>query len=165
LPGTLVKRQILLTLVTLSLGACGGGGDGGNGGGGFNEPGPQAIVTVSGTLSYEFVPPNLNCAGLNFSAIEVRPIRGATVVLLNQTGGEMARMPSSDSGAYAFAGVSPNTSVRIRVLAESKLSSVASWDVEVRDNVDTSPTPPPQAPSNSVTIVSNIWRFTRVPGN
>ena len=84
--GILVKRQILLSILTLLLGACGGG-EGGGRGGGFNEPAPGTPVTVSGTLSYEFVPPNLNCAGLNFSAIEVRPIRGATVVLLNGTGG------------------------------------------------------------------------------
>ncbi len=143
MPATLVKRQILLTLLTLSLGACGGGGDGGGGNGGFNEPPPGATVTVSGTLSYEFVPANLNCSGLNFSATEVRPIRGATVVLLNQTGGEMARMSSSDSGQYAFANVASNTSVRIRVLAESKSSAAANWDVEVRDNVDISASPPP----------------------
>jgi len=152
-----VKRQILLTFVTLLLGACGGGGDGGNGGGGFNQPELPAVVTVSGTLSYEFVPPNLNCAGLNFSAIEVRPIRGATVVLLNETGGEMARMPSTDNGTYAFAGVSPNTSVRIRVLAESKRSSRASWDVEVRDNVDTSPTPPPMGERPMYSIESSLF--------
>ena len=116
MPESLVKRQILLTFVTLMLGACGGGGDSGNGGGGFNQPEPPPSVTVSGRLSYEFVPPNLNCSGLNFSAIEERPIRGATVVLLNATGGEMARMSSTENGSYAFAGVAPNTSVSIRVL-------------------------------------------------
>ena len=73
--GMLVKRQIVLSILTLLLGACGG--SSGGGGGGFNEPPPGTPVTVSGTLSYEFVPPNLNCAGLNFSAIEVRPIRGS----------------------------------------------------------------------------------------
>jgi hypothetical protein len=140
-PGTLVKRPILLSILTLLLGACSGGGNGG-GDGGFIEPAPGGTVTVSGTLSYEFVPPNLSCAGLNFSAIEVRPIRAATVVLLNGTGGEMARMSSSDIGEYSFAGVPASRSVRIRVLAESKSSSRASWDVEVRDNVDTSPAPP-----------------------
>ena len=155
--GTLVKHQILLTLVTLLLGACGGGSDGGNGSGGFNEPEPPAVVTVSGRLSYEFVPPNLSCAGLNFSAIEERPIRGATVVLLNETGGEMARMPSTDIGTYAFAGVAPNTSVRIRVLAELKHSSRASWDVEVRDNVDTSPTPPPMGNRPKYSIESSLF--------
>ena len=144
MPGILVKRQILLAIITLLLGACGGG----EGGGG--------TVTVSGTVSYEFVPPNLNCAGLNFSAIEVRPIRGATVVLLNETGGEMARMPSSDSGAYSFAGVAANISVTIRVLAESKSSSTASWDVEVRDNVDTSAIPPPFGDRPMYSIESSL---------
>ncbi len=155
--GILVKRHILLSLVTLALGACGGGGDGGGRGGGFNQPLPGATVTVSGTLSYEFVPPNLNCAGLNFSAIEVRPIRAATVVLLNATGGEMSRMSSSDSGTYAFAGVPERSSVRIRVLAESKSSSRASWDVEVRDNVDTSSTPRPLGDRPKYSIESSLF--------
>jgi hypothetical protein len=141
-PGSLVKRQILLILVTLLLGACGGGG-GGKGGGGFNEPTLGTVVTVSGTVSYQFVPANLNCNGLNFSlaARIVRPIRGATVVLLDSGGGEMARMASSDSGQYSFANVAANTSVRVRVLAESKSSAAANWDVEVRDNIDTSANP------------------------
>jgi hypothetical protein len=136
------------------LGACSGGGDGG---GGFNEPVPGTPVTVSGTVRYQFVPPNAGCSGLNFSATVARPIRGATVVLLNNIGGEMARMSSSDSGAYSFANVAANTSVRIRVLAETKSSGLANWDVEVRDNVDTSGSPPPLQSRPMYSIESSLF--------
>ena len=82
--------------MALSLGACGGGG--GNDNGGFVDPPPGTPVTVSGTVSYEFVPPNAGCSGLNFAATFERPIRGATVVMLNNSGGEMARTVASDTG-------------------------------------------------------------------
>ena len=139
MPGIPINRLFLLPILALSLGACGGGG--GNGGG-FNDPPPGAPVTLSGTVSYEFVPPNDGCAGLNFAGTVVRPIRAATVVLLNSTGNEIARTVSSETGAYSFANIPGNTNVSIRVLAESKVSGTASWDVEIRDNFNTSPTAP-----------------------
>ena len=137
--GILINRHILLALLALSLSACGGGG----GNKGFNDPMPAGPQSVSGTISYQFVPPNDGCHGLNFPATEERPIRGATVVLLNADGAEMARMASSETGGYSFANVSSNISVSIRVLAESKISNTVSWDIEVRDNVDTSAIPQP----------------------
>lgn len=158
MPGISINRSILLSVVALTLGACGGGGGGGgNGGGGFNEPPPSSQVTVSGTVSYEFVPPNAGCAGLNFSAATVRPIRSATVVLLNSTGGEMARVASSETGSYSFANIAANSSVQIRVLAESRVASTASWDVEIRDNFDDSAAPPPLETRPMYSIESSVF--------
>ena len=99
-------------------------------------------VTVAGTVSYEFVYPSANCRGLDFGNIEVRPIRQATVQILNDGGGVIATTVSDDSGDYSFANIDPLIDVRIRVRAELKRSGSPSWDVEVRDNVDTSPNPP-----------------------
>ena len=45
------------------------------------EPGP--IVTISGTLQYEAPPHNPQCDGLNFNAPDIKPIRGATVQLMD----------------------------------------------------------------------------------
>ena len=143
MPGILANRSFLLSMLALTLGACGGGGGNGGNGGGIVPPPPSSQVTISGTLSYEFVPPNAGCFGLNFAGTGTRPIRGATVLLLNNSGGEMARMTSSDTGAYSFANIAANTSVQIRVLAETRFTGTASWDVEVRDNYDTDSTPPP----------------------
>ena len=105
----------------------------------------QAAVTVAGKLQYEFVPPNSGCRGLNFNAIQVRPIRGATVQLVdgNNDSNVLDTSQTDANGDYAFSNVTANTDVRIRVRAELKQSGAPGWDVEVRDNVDTSPSPPP----------------------
>lgn len=96
------------------------------------EAGPQ--VTLSGTLEYQFVPPNTNCQGLNFNSIEVKPIRGATVQLLDSASDQILRSTvSSDTGAYSFTATA-ESDVYIRIRAELKRSGTPSWDVEVRDN-------------------------------
>ena len=102
-------------------------------------------VTVSGVLQYEFPPPNNQCRGLNFDAIELRPIRQATVQLLNSAGTTLIDTTvSNDLGQYAFT-MDPQTDFIVRVRAELKRSSTLTWDVEVRNNVDTSGSPPPLA--------------------
>ncbi len=98
---------------------------------------PQPTVSVSGKVNYEFVPPNLNCSGLNFLGTVVRPIRGATVQLIDVASGLVINSTiSSDAGDYAFANIAGGTDVRLRVRAELKRSGAPSWDVEVRDNTD-----------------------------
>jgi len=122
-PGT--GRAALLACVSLLLGACGGSGNGGG----------MKTVAVSGTVSYEFVPTNAGCNGLNFNAIEMRPIRGATVQLIDAASGtEIARTTSSEVGTFSIPGIQRNTMVQLRVRAELKDSNVPGWDVEVRDN-------------------------------
>ena len=103
-----------------------------------------SLVSVAGRLQYEFVPPNVNCRGLNFSAIQPRPIRGATVQLVdgNDDNIILDTTQADPNGDYSFSDVAANSDVRIRVRAELKQSGTPGWDVEVRDNVDTSPTPP-----------------------
>ena len=100
-------------------------------------------VTISGTLRYEIPPPNNSCLGLNFAAIEQRPIRQATVQLLDETGTTlMDSTVSDDSGMYSVS-VDAGTNVMLRVIAETKRAGNLSWDVEVRNNVDTSGSAPP----------------------
>ena len=139
----------MLALPLAVLAACSSGGGGNNGGNSPPPPPPpppQDSVQVSGTVSYEFVPANANCAGLNFSETQTRPIRGATVRLLDATSGaELGTMASGPTGAYSFIGIDADTLVRLQVRAELKRTGVPAWDVEVRDNVDTSPSPPPLA--------------------
>lgn len=105
---------------------------------------PLPAVMVSGNLNYEFVPPNANCNGLNFAGTVVRPIRGATVQLLDAGNTVLGNGVAGIDGSYAFNNIDANTMVRIRVRAELKLLGGApSWDVDVRDNVDLSAAPPP----------------------
>ncbi len=125
--GLATLRVLLLTAAGVLLTACGGGGGGGGGNG---------TASVSGVVSYEFVPPRAACRGLDFSAIEVRPVRGATVQLLDAASGtEIARTTSGPTGSYSISGIPRDTSVRIRVRAELKDPGFPGWDVEVRDNV------------------------------
>ena len=100
-------------------------------------------VTVAGRLFYEFVNPFPTCSQLDFSNIETRPIRQATVQLLDATGVVLDSAVAGDDGSYSFADVDPLTDVRIRVRAELLRSGSPGWTLYVRDNVDTSGSPPP----------------------
>lgn len=101
---------------------------------------PAAVVSISGALSYEFPPPNASCRGLDFNNPQVRPIRQATVQLLDASGTTVLDSAvSDDNGAYSFT-ADASTDAKIRVRAEI---IGANWNVEVRNNVDTSGSPPP----------------------
>ena len=104
---------------------------------------PSGTVTVAGRLFYEFVNPVSNCSQLDFNNIETRPIRQATVQLLDSTGAVLDATVAADDGAYSFADVDPQIDVRIRVRAELLRSGVPDWTLYVRDNVDTSGSAPP----------------------
>ncbi len=93
-------------------------------------------VTISGTVSYEMVPPNANCNGLNFGGTFQKPIRGATIQLIDDaTGGVLQTSTLDNAGGYSFANVASNTQVRLRIRAELKSTTGPNtWDVEVRDN-------------------------------
>ena len=122
-------RVPLLALLSLALTACGGGAKTAS-----NNNGGPTSVTVSGTVNYEFVPANASCNGLNFAGTINRPIRGATVQLLDATGAQLDSTVSNANGNYSFAGIPTNTTVTLRVRAELKQSGVPGWDVDVRDN-------------------------------
>ncbi len=105
-----------------------------------------AQVTIAGILTFEFALPNANCQGLNLDAPQIRPIRGVTVQLLQTPGNTiLGTTTSTADGRYSFAGIDANLDVVIRVRAELKSTTPAVWDVEVRDNVDTSASPLPLA--------------------
>ena len=103
-------------------------------------------VSVAGRVFYEFVPTTVqfgSCSGLDFASVEVRPIRGATVQLLDAGDTVLGTTVAGDDGSYSFVSIPASTDVRVRVRAELKESANA-WDVEVRDNVDPSASLPLQ---------------------
>ncbi|MCH8100212.1 MAG: hypothetical protein IIB74_07230 [Proteobacteria bacterium] len=104
---------------------------------------PLTMVSIAGTVSFEFVLPNNFCNGLNLNNPEIRPIRGSPVQLFDSGDNLLAETTSGTDGSYTFSNIDANIDVRIRVRAELQSSGPAAWDVEVRDNVDTSPSPPP----------------------
>ncbi len=148
-----LARLAGLVVTTLGLAACGGGGSDS----GATSPPPPPVVspppatppppsppppqasgpgTVSGLLQYEFVPPNNNCQGLNFAGTFARPIRGATVRIVDATTGALLGETAADEdGNYAVSGLPDDTQVSLEVRAELKAGiGGATWDVEVRDN-------------------------------
>ncbi|MGB5625430.1 MAG: PKD domain-containing protein, partial [Woeseiaceae bacterium] len=103
-------------------------------------------VTVSGKVFYEFVPPNAQCRGLDFAATQTRPIRAATVQLIDAGSGNVLDTTiAADNGDYSFNNVAGNLDVRLRVRAELKRSGAPGWDVDVRDNIDDPLNPLPLA--------------------
>jgi len=123
-------QLVSLATMALLLTACGGSDNGGG-----KDDNTPTTMTVSGFVRYEFPPPNDNCSGLDLAAPLTRPVRGATVQLINAgTGTQIASTVSSDTGAYSFSNVAFNTMVQIRVPAELKQAGNPGWDVEVRDN-------------------------------
>jgi hypothetical protein len=108
---------------------------------------PQAMVTISGKVRYEFVPPNANCNGLNFPGTVTRFIRQATVQIVNAGSGTVIdTIVSNDMGDYSFT-VAANTNVFLRVRAELiRGGANPSWNVEVRDNTANTGSPLSQRP-------------------
>ena len=132
----LLRRPLAAGALLGFLAACGGGGGGsGDDGGGGGAPG--APVTISGKALYEFPPPRQACQGLDFNALERRPIRQATVQALDAaTDAVLDSGVTSDAGDYALT-VPANANVYLRVRAELKRTGAPAWDVEVRDNTTT----------------------------
>jgi hypothetical protein len=103
----------------------------------------ESMGVVAGVVSFEFALPNANCRGLNLDNPEVRPIRGITVQLFDSTDVMLDTTTSAGDGSYSFSDIDANLDVYVRVRAELKSTAPAAWDVEVRDNVDTSALPLP----------------------
>lgn len=119
-----VRLTALSTLLAV-LAACGGGG------GGDAPPAYSGPVALSGTATYDAVPAS-NSGGLNYQAIEARPIRGATVQLLDSSGQVLATARTDAQGRYSF-DMSAAQTVQIRVRAEIKPAD-GTADITVRDN-------------------------------
>ncbi|HEX5787255.1 MAG TPA: PKD domain-containing protein, partial [Woeseiaceae bacterium] len=102
----------------------------------------QNAAGISGRVFYEFVPPAANCSGLDFASTLVRPIRQATVQLLDDgSGAVLDTAVSDDLGNYEFTNVDMDTEVRLRVRAELKRTGTPGWNVEVRDNTGNTTSP------------------------
>ncbi len=121
-----LRFTVLLCSLTLMLNACGGGG-------GSSSPTNPNLVTVSGTITYDFVPYKADFIGLDYSAIDVRPARGVVVELRDSADSLVATTSTNDEGFYS-ARVEANTVLRVQVNAQLKRSQAPIWDMTVNDN-------------------------------
>ncbi len=96
---------------------------------------PSSVVTISGALTYDFVPHSSFGAALNYDNISVKPIRGASIRVLSSSNQVLGQTTSDASGLYSVT-VAQNLNVSIRVLAELSRSGSPSWDFAVTDNTN-----------------------------
>ena len=93
-------------------------------------------VTISGRVSFDFVPHNSGSAffsfGLDYNSTVSRSVRGATVQILNQANTVLTSGATDSNGDYLLE-APVATAVRVRVVAELA-GFGADWQVQVRDN-------------------------------
>lgn len=99
----------------------------------FSSSSSSAFIILSGVVSYDYVPHRLNGVGLNYSAIESRPVRGARIELLDELGAIKAATTTANDGGYAF-NVAKNVVLKVRVKAQLLSETNPSWDFKVTDN-------------------------------
>jgi hypothetical protein len=86
-------------------------------------------------VTYDRVPLNPATNGLNYAAITQEPARGIVVEALDSTGSILETTVADASGQYSVT-VNDNTDVQIRARAKLVETTVATWDVTVRDNTN-----------------------------
>lgn len=90
-------------------------------------------MTLSGIITYDYVPHNTNNLGLNYSAIEPRPVRGAVVELIDDLGQIKASGITANDGSYVLA-IPKNLLIKVRVKAQLLSTSIPTWNFKVTDN-------------------------------
>lgn len=90
-------------------------------------------VTLSGNVTYDFVPHTDTQIGLDYSAISVRPGRGLVVELLDANNLLLAATITDNLGAYSIA-IERNKVVRVRVKAQLLNAQLPAWNFKVTDN-------------------------------
>ena len=99
------------------------------------------LVTVAGRLTYERPTFTSSCR-LDFVASELRPVRLATVWLLDASNTVLAQTKTDLDGNYAFSSINAFTDVRVRVRAELvQTAGPQAWEVYVRDNTSNTTQP------------------------
>lgn len=96
---------------------------------------PPEDVFISGTVTYEHVPHRENSGALYYLGAEPRPVRGATLQLLDAGNTLLRETRTDENGGYRV-GAPENTNVRIRVLAELESTEGARYWFRVTDNTD-----------------------------
>lgn len=93
----------------------------------------SGLITLSGKVTYDFVPHNENQLGLNYSATTVKAGRGLVVELLDSNSLVVAATISDNFGTYSF-NIERNKLVKVRVKAQLARAQLPSWNFKVTDN-------------------------------
>ena len=135
----------LFYLFILGVIGCGGG----NGGNTTNEKVSNAdtsttlqsdnvlnagpVITVSGKITFDLIPPKPNGQGLDFDNIYPSAARGILVQAVNESGNVVSTGTTDEMGNYELE-VNSNLNLLVRVSAKMIMTGDASWDVKLSDN-------------------------------
>ena len=133
------SRRLSAIALMMSLAACGGGGSDSSSPAPPPPPPPpppsSGPFAISGKAVFESVPPSTAGTGLNYAAATDKPIRGATVQLLDAASAVLATTTTDTAGNYSVT-LPTSQAVTIRVRAEIKRTGSPSGDrdLTVLDN-------------------------------
>lgn len=94
-----------------------------------------STVSVSGTITYDYVPPNSDYIGLNYAGTTQKPTPFIVVEAVDANNNTLAAGVTDSNGNYAL-DVPQNSSVKIRARAQMLRSDTVIWDVKVLDNTN-----------------------------
>lgn len=95
----------------------------------------SGLITLSGKVTYDFVPHNDNQLGLNYSDTTITAGRRLVIELLDSNNLVLAATISDNFGAYSF-NVERNKLVKVRVKAQAARAQIPAWDFKVTDNTN-----------------------------
>jgi hypothetical protein len=123
------KSFLMVTacLVLLLFAGCGGGG-----GGGGNR---ISYISISGKITFDFVPAT-QTSGLDYSSITQKPARGVVVEAIRASDSGILDSTTTDSSGNYTVSVPVNTDIIIRVKAQMLKTGIQSWDFQVVDNTN-----------------------------
>lgn len=93
------------------------------------------LITLSGKVTYDFVPYSNAHNGLDYSAITVKPVRGAVVELRDEHNALVATGITDSAGDYGL-NVVRDKLVKVRVNAQLLQTQSPTWDFKVTDNTN-----------------------------
>jgi hypothetical protein len=123
-----------IAVLACVLAACGGGSGGGSPAPPPPPPPPPGTVTISGTITYDFVP-HAAVGGLDYAGTVSRPARLVTVHFIEGASTVRATTTTDITGNYSLS-VPPNLTGFVRARAESVQTGTPGWDFRVLDNVN-----------------------------
>ncbi len=119
----------------LLLSACGGGGGSGDSTQSSSAIDPSELVTMTGRVSYDYIPHKSDFLGLDYNNINVKPVRAVQVELLNSNNQVLSSGATDLDGNYVLS-APKNTRVRVRVKAQLLSTQTPTWNFSVRDNTN-----------------------------
>lgn len=127
----------LIAVLILLVSACGGGSS--SSGKKNNSSAlpidPSQQTSISGRITYDYVPHKSDYIGLDYANTEIKPIRAVQIEILNSNN-QVIAAGSTDANGYYSLMVAKNTSVRVRVKAQLLNAQAPAWNFTVRDNTN-----------------------------